>query len=316
MQSHSYFAELIQQHIAGFVVESLREFPHIGWGGDSDAFLVNDTLVFRFPRTSEVAQGLVAEICLLPQIAPLVQLRIPQFEYVVYGPASSREDPLPLFVGYQAISGEPLTPETFRTLHGNSDLLETIASQLGAFLTGLHSIRTDRANACGIPAPEASLYEQVSQGYANAQSLIYPVLTPNERVFLDRLYGILLGAPQHFLQGPVLCHGDLSSDHILYDPVGTMGLEGVIDFGDMTIGDPAGDFVWGFEYGEEFLQLVLDHYQGPLADRQAFIRVVGLRYMLMSAGEIAYGLETGNTAYVSEGRDVLRQHMKAPVVSI
>ncbi len=40
----SRFAQLIQGHLPGLRIESLRELSHIGWGGDSDAVLVNGDL--------------------------------------------------------------------------------------------------------------------------------------------------------------------------------------------------------------------------------------------------------------------------------
>ncbi len=145
---------------------------------------------------------------------------------------------------------------------------------------------------------------------------VYPALDPAEREVLERLYSAFLGDPRHFLHAPALCHGDLSSDHILCVPPGTRGIEGVIDFGDVVIGDPTGDFVWGFEYGADFLERVLDHYSVPLPDRAAFARVVALRYTLMSVNQIFYGLETGNSAYISEGREALRARMADPILHV
>ena len=47
--------------------------------------------------------------------------------------------------------------------------------------------------------------------------------------------------------------------------------------------------------------------------REAFARVVTIRYQLMAAAEIGYGLQIGNAAYVEEGRRALREHMSQPL---
>jgi aminoglycoside 2''-phosphotransferase len=313
------FVERIRQHFPALTVERVRELPHVGWGGDSDALLVNDALVFRFPRRPEVAEALAVEVCLLPALAPRMPVAIPDFRYVAYPPAHDASEAAslgpttsarrPLFVGYPTIEGEPLTPAVFETVAAEPALVERMAAQLGGFLSALHTFLPEPARACGVPAPAASIYDRVARQYAFWQARVYPSLEADERRFLDRLFAAFLGDARHFRQGPVLCHGDLTSDHILFAPSRGQGIAGIIDFGDVCFGDPAGDFVWRFEYGDRFFERVLAHYRAPLHDPEAFARVVAFRYQLMAVAEIAYGLEIGNADYIAEGRQRLREHM-------
>jgi aminoglycoside 2''-phosphotransferase len=54
---------------------------------------------------------------------------------------------------------------------------------------------------------------------------------------------------------------------VLYDPQ-TKNVTGVIDFGDLVIGDPARDFIYIYEdYGPVILKEVLDHYAGQDAPK-------------------------------------------------
>ena len=113
MEQHSRFAALIRSHFPDVAAEHLAELPHPGWGGDSNAFLVDGALVFRFPRGPGVAEALATEVCLLPRLAPRAPLRIPDFRYVAYAsrehsgtdtdPADGAPARVPLFVGYPVI---------------------------------------------------------------------------------------------------------------------------------------------------------------------------------------------------------------------
>ena len=64
-----------------------------------------------------------------------------------------------------------------------------------------------------------------------------PRLEKDEREYVEQLYDEYLGDPGNFDYEPTVIHADLSPEHILYDPV-TQAVAGVIDFGDIEIGDP------------------------------------------------------------------------------
>lgn len=310
MREASEIAAIIREHWPDFEVEQVRAMPHTGWGGDSDAFLVNDRYIFRFPRHAEVARALAVEICLLPRLAPRADLPIPAFQYVATDRTAEGAEQMPLFVGYPAISGAPLTTPLFQELVTGHDVTaERMAAQLGAFLSGLHTCPLEVARGCGVPDSAHAPVEQITQQYQRTQTLVYPALDAAERTFLDRLFSAFLEDVRQEPWTPMLCHGDLSSDHILVDRSNADQISGIIDFGDMAIGDPAGDFVWRHEYGEACFRRVLAHYHAPVGDVEALARRVTYRHRLMAAGEVAYGLEIGNAAYVEEGRRTLRAYM-------
>jgi len=59
---------------------------------------------------------------------------------------------------------------------------------------------------------------------------------------------------------PVLVHGDLSAEHILFDP-DTQRITGVIDFTDAIITTPLLDFVYLYRaYGRDFFERLLHQY--------------------------------------------------------
>jgi hypothetical protein len=83
----------------------------------------------------------------------------------------------------------------------------------------------------------------------------------------------------------------------------------VIDFGDVCIGDPAGDFVWRDENGEEFFREALASHGHP--EDTSFPERVTFCLDRMALGEIRYGIKIGRERYVVEGRERLRQRMSA-----
>ena len=104
-----------------------------GWANRT--FLVNQQIVFRFPKHQVAAHDLVREIRLLTELAPTVPLPIPQYLY--YG-QPTQHYPF-VFGGYAFIEGTPLnqcSPEV--------QSASWWQPPLGAFLTALHRFPIDR----------------------------------------------------------------------------------------------------------------------------------------------------------------------------
>lgn len=291
---------LIRQHVPSIAADDLVLLPHPGWGGDSDAFLVDHRWIFRFPRSRDVQRNLAVEVCLLPRLARRARIPIPRFSYVVIG-----DDGLPCFVGYEAIPGEPLRRSDLERLDRRA--FEGMARQLGRFLRALHDTPLEKAVACGVELPRGDARDRWEQRRADLRRRVFPLLAADEQRWVEQRFAVFLADPRLYDARTTLCHGDLTSDHILYDAA-TNHL-GIIDFGDVCIGDPAGDFVWRDEYGEEFFRAVLAHYGHPedttLAERVTFC------LDLMPLTEISYAVEIGRDDYVAEGRQRLRERMGA-----
>src|SRR5213078_2237000 len=73
----------------------------LGEGWDNTAYLVNNLIVFRFPRREVAAPLLEVEARVLPRIAPRLPVPVPRPRWV--GRATS-EYPWP-FLGYPLLSG-------------------------------------------------------------------------------------------------------------------------------------------------------------------------------------------------------------------
>jgi aminoglycoside phosphotransferase (APT) family kinase protein len=186
---------------------SLREIDD-GW--DFKVLIVGDDWVVRWPRHRLAVEEVEKEVALLPALAPLVPVEVPQFEYV------SRE---PWLVTYRLIRGAPMVDED--------------PAGVRAFLDALHSIDVDT-----IPAPRPDWLETYREQANEFRRVVLPLLDRDERApgeaFL-RETATLTGFE------PALTHSDLGPSHLL---VRDGHLAGVIDWGDARIGDPALDYSW------------------------------------------------------------------------
>jgi aminoglycoside 2''-phosphotransferase len=289
---------LIRRSFPDVAAARLELMPHPGWGGDSDAWLVDGRWIFRFPRSADVARCLAVEVCLLPRISAALPAQIPRFDYV----ARDAKD-RPSFVGYEAIPGQPLRAEALRALPAR--VVEHLAEQVGDFLRALHATPAEVAVRCGVDRPTGSPRQRTERWLRQVESTVFPALDGEERDWVERRFRDALAETSRFAFAPVVCHGDLSSDHLLIDP-GGRGLAGVIDFGDVTIGDPAGEFTWREEYGEAFYRRALAAYG---TSDPWFSSRVSFQIDCLPLIQIAYGVETGLTEDVVEGRRMLRSRI-------
>jgi aminoglycoside phosphotransferase (APT) family kinase protein len=185
----------------------LRELDD-GW--DFKVLVVDDTWVVRWPRHRLAVEEIGHEVELLPVLAPLLPVEVPQFEYV------SRE---PWLVVYRLIRGDPLVTED--------------PDGVRAFLEALHAI-----DIAAVPAPRPDWLETYREQTEEFRRVALPLLDSDERAA-----GEARLAEIETLTGfePALTHSDLGSSHLL---VRDGKLAGVIDWGDARVGDPAIDYAW------------------------------------------------------------------------
>ena len=209
----------------------------LGVGWDNTAFLVNDVHVFRFPRREIAVPLLEAEARLLPAIAPRLPLAVPVPDRI--GRPSARFS-WP-FLGYRFVPGR-----TADRAHLSETQREAAAEPLGRFLAALHGFPVDEALALGGVGDtigRLDLAKKVPEALERLARLPAEVLGSAP----DKVRSILEGSAR--IRAPaarVLAHGDLYVRHLLVDDAG--GLCGVIDWGDLHIGNPAVDLsvAYGF----------------------------------------------------------------------
>jgi aminoglycoside phosphotransferase (APT) family kinase protein len=214
-------ADLVRRLLAGQHPD-LAHLP-VGFlanGWDNELFLVGDELVARMPRRQLGATIIKHEQRWLPLLAPRLPLPIPYPERTGH---SALGYPYPWSV-------VPFLPGTPATDAVSLDPAAAAAS-VGGFLGALH-----------VPAPpDAPLnpfrgVPLASRGPTFAENLRL-VGGAVDRDAAGRVWDSALSAPRH-AGPPVWLHGDLHPANIL---VADGQVSGVIDFGDITSGDPACD---------------------------------------------------------------------------
>lgn len=220
--------QLIGQAFPSLSPVSLRSF---GEGWDNYAFLVNDTFIFRFPRRRIAAPIMETEIHLLPWLSSLLPVEIPNPRYVA-GPS----DQYPCsFAGYARVHGRILSGT-----HLADKEYESLGRCLGGFLAALHAVPADEARARGAGPDRLHRLDLQRRRTIAAERLEFleqaGMILDRRRIddVLDRLP--VIAQPRE----DTLVHGDLHADQLILNDSG--GLVGVIDWGDLHIGDPASDF--------------------------------------------------------------------------
>ncbi len=233
----------LREQFPALTIDSL-EYLSEGW--DSVACLVNHNLIFRFPKRPYVAHKLVVEARLLPELAGRLPLSIPHFIYLASNPKTAKSFPY-IFVGYEMLKGiseEDWSPELEKA--------EWWKPPVGEFLTALHAFPIARARELGVR--DMSLTEALSGDLVDglswretlqayfllAREKAFPLLSLTPQVMVSNNFETFLADDHHFDFEPVVLHADLSEDHILID-LEQQKIGGIIDFGDVAIGDPALD---------------------------------------------------------------------------
>ncbi len=255
--------------------------PTAEQGWDFWTFVVDGEWIFRFPRNSDAARALEREFALLPVIAPRLPVAVPHYTW------KGEWADLP-FGGYRLIVGQAYEPGAFS--------VPTLARSLGEALHALHGIPIELAATRLGQDPSGSGWIDGQRRFLVAAREALGLLEPSLLPHLDALITAYL----EFAAGdwpPALIHNDLGPVHILGQGE---QLTGIIDWSDMTIGDPAQDFagILGSAGEAAFLRVVdaYDRWQG-----EDFKRRVRYQACVAPLHDVLHGIATANQAILRDG---------------
>ncbi|MGL5874165.1 MAG: aminoglycoside phosphotransferase family protein [Xenococcaceae cyanobacterium] len=250
--------EIITQIEINFPQLKVWHLSKLGEGWDYRAYRINNKYVFRFPKSKQVSKNLEKEICLLPKIKSHINVAIPNFEFI--GIDSEKQT---RFVGYKEIVGSCLTKKLLNSL--STEIQERAIAQIAEFLNELHAIAPEEIVECHLETIDFK--SDCEQDYQIVCRLILDRLTFKEQLLIKKIYRNYLDEPINFNYRPCLLHNDLSSDHILFD-VKSDRVSGIIDFGDIAIGDPDYDLMYLLDdMGIDFIERFLKYYSHVNGDR-------------------------------------------------
>lgn len=232
------------------IIRSIRLLD-AGW--DNLVYLVNETMIFRFPRREFGLVCMENEIALLPYVASQVSfpLSAPQW---IGQPCELYPHP---FAGYSIIPGKPVA-DVSESLIANTPFATTLAS----WLSELHAIPVTEHYAQLIKGEQGWRYD-VNHRVLRCKEM----LTRYEGYFLQLgfkkalLLDVIAKLPELSFKKDrqSYLHADLYSRHVVMNPT-TSVPTGLIDWGDMHIGHPGIDLAVGMIFTEEAFQHFLHAY--------------------------------------------------------
>ena len=249
------------------IIKSL--FPHLeinkvqinnhGW--DNDILIVNDEIVFRFPKTEQLLTNVLDEIHILDLLAmkaPII--KIPKYEPVF-------NDLKLIGVTYTFLKGRSLNEYADCNLIDNPQN----AKLIGDFLTKLHSIDRLALKETNLKTKHTLNYWE--RLYTSMKSDVFPFLNGYQQNEINEVFIPFINNYSNISYKKTLIHGDLTASNIIYNQTRNQ-IEGIIDFTDAQFGDQAFDFAglyWSF--GSDFTKEVLSMYQHSECVESIFHRV-------------------------------------------
>lgn len=274
-----------------------RDVRPVGEGWDNAAFLIDGTWLFRFPRRAVAVPLLEREVRVLPRLAPRLPAPIPVPVHVG-SPAGGYPWP---FAGYRALAGREAA------LAGLDDARRAaLAAPVADLLRALHALPPD---ALGEPLPvdpmgRADMRTRVPKTLQAVEDLVSLGLLDDARPWRE----VVEPARDLPPRAPsAIVHGDLHARHLLVDDAG--GLAGVIDWGDVHLGNPGVDLQLLWSYFPAAARGAFLARYGPVSPERLLIaRVVAV---FLSAALAAYAEKTGRRALRDEALAGLRRCLDA-----
>ena len=242
---HTSAAALLAECLSPAEHRALEPFGQ----GDFCLAFRSGSQVIRVARHFAAAAALSREACVLAAVAGTLPLPVPVPWYY-----PSNSNGCPPFSVHTEITGSALTPGEWMRMAPKKR--EQAAADLAEFMRVLHGLPVDPENTCGLVQLHSAVYARNLR--EPASEVLYTLLDREERQMLDASLAQWSSSGEG--ASPALLHCDIAPGHLLYDR-STERLAGVIDFGDIALGEPARDFIYIAEdFGPVILADVLKHY--------------------------------------------------------
>ena len=225
--------------------DSVESIVQVDEGWTHIVLEVNGSWIFRFVRDPSNTQ-IAVEQAFLPVFQRHSPLPIPAIRYSGAN-----------YIGYEKIEGVKFSESVFRSLGRNERT--KLAAALGDFLCSLHGVSFEQRHLKPAPFGGGDFWGELWPVGA-------PLLQPTTRKSAEGYFRRALSRIVSAAYGDVVTHSDFGTGNVLIDASGRK-LTGVIDFGDIGIGDPATDFASFYRrFGKPFAEAMAEAYRLPLGD--------------------------------------------------
>lgn len=232
-------------------------------GQYNDVLIVNQSFIFRFAKVPDAIKTLHQEVTVQQKLKDHLSIKIPKPLYINIKPEVLGE----VFVGYTMIPGKPLWRDQFQKIT-NGNTKQKIATQLATFLKELH--HPSVLKVISEDLSQSDTQEEWIDLYRQVREKLYSFMRPDALLQVADHFEKHLGNSEQSFFEPRVRHGDFGTGNIIYNPE-SLSIEGIIDFGNVAVGDPASDFAGLLSsYGEDFYKQCSSIYP---AMEQAYDRV-------------------------------------------
>ena len=223
--------------------EPINSYKIIQEGWTNLVVEINEQWIFRFVRDQTKTQ-IAVERDFLPKFAKVSPVNIPSL--IISG-----DD----YIAYRKIAGDRFSPQNF-LLFSNTQKAK-LFELLGQFLTCLHNFPFTHRYLSAAPYGRSDFWNDL---WLPVRDNLSEQTRNKAECFFNHAFQQINAIPFE----KTLTHSDLGTNNILvnYD---RYHLAGIIDFGDISIADPAVDFA-GFyrNFGRQFVEELLKYYQRPI----------------------------------------------------
>ncbi len=225
--------------------DSVESIVRIDEGWTHIVLEVNGKWIFRFVRDPSNTQ-LAVEQAFLPLFKGLAPLPIPEIRYSDTN-----------FIAYEKIEGFKFSEAIFKR-HDRNERTK-LAAALGDFLSCLHAVTFEHRYLKTAPFSGGDFWEELWPAAA-------PRLQPSTRNKAEGYFRRVLSKIASAAYPNVVTHSDFGTGNVLIDAEGSR-LTGIIDFGDISLNDPATDFATFYRrFGKPFAVDMAEAYRLPLGD--------------------------------------------------
>jgi aminoglycoside phosphotransferase (APT) family kinase protein len=264
----------------------------LGVGWDNTAFLANEAHVFRFPRRQIAVPLLDLEARLLPALARRLPLAVP----------------VPTFLGRPTdaypwpFAGYPLLPGRDAPAAALDDSERSAAAEpLGRFLAALHAVPADEAARLGA-GPDSLDRLNIASRVPRAREILDRFTHVGLIDDAGRFAALLDVVPTRYAaRADTLVHGDFYARHLLVGP--DRRLAGVIDWGDIHLGDPAVDLMIAHVFLPPSAHVAFRAAYGLVGD--VAWRLARLRGLWHTLQVLGYAHDVGDADLLWEARRAL-----------
>lgn len=256
----------------------INDCKFLNIGANSEAFLINNEFIFRFPLKPSVCEDYKSEQKILSLVSPHIKsTKVPKIEIF-------NNDKV-FFSKHKIINGADFYKSELNILSK-----EKIAKQLARFFWELHSIDVNEFDFLKNKNFNLDKYDVSDKIDELKEILGYNFADDNIPKKIDYLYE----CQNNFNKTDnVLCHGDVHEENIIID---NNSLSGVIDFGNVFIDDRNIDFSSLLEYDVNFGLWVIKEYE-KLANKKLNIKYIFYLQQFRCYSNLLYFIESGNEKY-------------------